>query len=80
MKVDHAVNALETFLTEDAKRGTISSEHREWLLERWEAIKAEVERLRFIEDRIPEDTLEEMNQWYVNDDMTLKVSPDDKMD
>jgi len=72
MKVDHAVNALETFLTEDAKRGTISSEHREWLLERWEAIKTEVERLRFIVDSIPDDTWEEMKQ--------VEVSYDDKMD
>ncbi len=38
-EVERAVNALETFLNEDAKRGTISSGERAWLLDRWDVIK-----------------------------------------
>ena len=53
LEVDHAVNALETFLTEDAKRGTVSSDQREWLLRRWDVIKTCYGIDMEVEDRGP---------------------------
>ena len=39
LELDRAVRAIEVFLEEDSKRGTINRDEREYLLQMWEIVK-----------------------------------------